>query len=581
MNLSRHKYDVAIIGSGIAGSILGTILARNGLKVLIFEAKSHPRFAIGESMILETSEILRSMAELYSIPELAYFSSENYFSYIGTSHGVKRHFSYLYHSKNQHQNPEQSLQAVIPKQPYGHELHLYRQDSDYFLMTTAIRYGATVLQNTGVKDVEIDSEGVQVIAESGDHFEADYIVDAGGFRSLLANKFDLRDNNLQTHSRAIFTHMVNVPCYHHTGSSQADFGIPFRLSEGTLHHLFAGGWLWVIPFDNRSQATNPLCSVGLMLDARIHPPQPNMSPEEEFYSFIANFPDMSFQLQPAKAVRSWTRTGRIQYTSKKIIGDRFCLLGHAAGFVDPLFSKGLYTSLTSLSLAANLLLEAKKTGDYSAAKFQPLEDVTRAFLKNHDRLIANAYRTFSYYQLWSLYSVLWLLGAYCELLKLTTIRANAVNREDYYQQLQGLKLVGGGFTEFESLQEQIYTILENTNFELEEELDRAVMHIKSLYSQIEWMPDAFEQVIRGKNHLPASKIRPSIFKHKGGFLGLGAYRQHFFGNLTLSSLVKLFFQEKAKYSVFALNLRKKGYLSFERSIISIMVAIRLTNGRAI
>ena len=63
MAFSRNKFDVAIIGSGIAGSSLGAILARNGLKVVIFEAKSHPRFAIGESMILETSETLRAMAE--------------------------------------------------------------------------------------------------------------------------------------------------------------------------------------------------------------------------------------------------------------------------------------------------------------------------------------------------------------------------------------------------------------------------------------------------------------------------------------------------------------------------------------
>ena len=218
MKLYSQKFDVAIIGSGITGSSLGSILARHGLKVIIFEAKSHPRFAIGESMILETSEMLRAMSEIYSVPELAYFSSENYFAHIGSSHGVKRHFSYLYHSKNQAQNPELVLQAVIPKQPYGHELHLYRQDSDYFLMTIAIRYGATVLQNTAVKDVEINPTGVQIIAESGDCIEADYIVDAGGCRSVLANKFNLRDSSyLQTHSRAIFTHMVNVPCYHQRG----------------------------------------------------------------------------------------------------------------------------------------------------------------------------------------------------------------------------------------------------------------------------------------------------------------------------------------------------------------------------
>ena len=561
MKLYSQKFDVAIIGSGFAGSSLGAILARHGLKVIIFEANSHPRFAIGESMILETSEMLRAMAEIYSVPELAYFSSENYFSHIGTSHGVKRHFSYLHHSKNQAQNPTHLLQAVIPKQPYGHELHLYRQDSDYFLMTTAIRYGATVLQNTGVKDVEIESTRVQIIAESGEHFEANYIVDAGGFRSLLANKFDWRENNLQTHSRAIFTHMVNVPCYHHIGTSQANFDIPFRLSEGTLHHLFEGGWLWIIPFDNYSQATNPLCSVGLMLDPRLYPMRKDISPEEEFYSVIAKFPSISSQLQPAKAVRNWTRTGRIQYSSKKIVGDRFCLLGHAAGFVDPLFSKGLYTSLSSVSMLANLLLEAKDTKDYSAAKFQPLEDVTLAFLKNNDRLIANAYRTFSYYPLWSLYSVLWLLGAYCELLKLTTMRANTVNKEDYYEQMRSLKLVGGGFSQFESLEEQIYTILENTDLKGQEDCAQTVNKIEFLYSQIEWMPDAFREVLKGKNHLPAHKIRPSIFKRKGGFLGINTYRQHFFGNLTLSSLVNFFFKEKAKYSVFTLNLQKKGYIS--------------------
>ena len=376
---------------------------------------------------------------------------------------------------------EASFQSLLPK-----KIRIGTQDLKI----------AAIALSKGVKDVEINSAGVKVIAESGDYFEADYVVDAGGFRSLLANKFDLRDNNLQTHSRAIFTHMVNVPCYHHTGTSQTEFDIPFPLSEGTLHHLFEGGWLWVIPFDNHPQGTNSLCSVGLMLDPRIHSIRKEITPEEEFYSFIAKFPSISSQLQPAKAVRSWTRTGRIQYSSKKIIGDRFCLLGHAAGFVDPLFSKGLYTSLTSVSVAANLLLEAKKTGDYSTAKFQPLEDVTLGFIKNNDRLIANAYRSFSYYPLWSLYSVLWLLGAYCELLKLTTMRANAVNREDYYRQLRSLKLVGGGFTEFESLQEQIYTILDNNDFGSKEDCDRAVRNIKSLYSQIEWMPDAFEQVLR-------------------------------------------------------------------------------------
>ena len=89
---ARERYDITIIGSGISGSSLGAILARHGLRVIIFEAGVHPKFAVGESMILETSETMRAMAELFDMPELAFFSSEHYLAQIGTSHGFKRHF---------------------------------------------------------------------------------------------------------------------------------------------------------------------------------------------------------------------------------------------------------------------------------------------------------------------------------------------------------------------------------------------------------------------------------------------------------------------------------------------------------
>ncbi len=125
-------FDVAIIGSGIAGSSLAAVLAKHGQRVGVFEAKSHPKFSIGESMILETSETMRALANLYDVPELACFSSENYLPLIGSSHGVKRHFSYLHHTAGAAYRPQRALQAVIPKAPHGHELHLYRQDVDAF-----------------------------------------------------------------------------------------------------------------------------------------------------------------------------------------------------------------------------------------------------------------------------------------------------------------------------------------------------------------------------------------------------------------------------------------------------------------
>ena len=71
MHEKKVNYDVAIVGSGIGGSTLAAILARHGLSVIVFEAGAHPRFTIGESMILETSEVMRALAEYYDVPEMA------------------------------------------------------------------------------------------------------------------------------------------------------------------------------------------------------------------------------------------------------------------------------------------------------------------------------------------------------------------------------------------------------------------------------------------------------------------------------------------------------------------------------
>ena len=546
-NLEPQTYDVAIIGSGMAGSSLAAILAKQGLKVLVFEAKTHPRFSIGESMILETSETMRAMAELYDVPELAYFSSENYFPLIGTSHGVKRHFSYLHHAEGQTPDASKALQAIIPKEPHGHELHIFRQDSDTFLVNTAISYGATVLQNTPVDALEINKVGVR-IQTAQTTYVADYIVDAGGFNSPIAKKFALRNFDLQTHSRAIFTHMVDLKTFHAVAVDRRTLGVPFDMSEGTLHHVFEGGWLWVIPFNNHAKSTNPLCSVGLMLDPRIHPKRDELSAEEEFFDFIERFPSIKAQFEGAKAVRPWTRTGRIQYSSKEVVGDRWALLGHAAGFVDPLFSKGLYISLTSVSLLAYLLLEAQGTKDYSRRAFMGLEEKTLAYLKTNDALVASAYKSFTNHKLWHTYSVVWLLGAYTELVKLMSVRSAARDRTDYFKGTQGLALAGGGFAEFGALAEKIDGVIDSLEPFDEEACAQANLQIKKLLLDLSWMPKSFRDVLNGKNHLPKRKLRFGLLRAQRGFLGDGAYKAHFFGALSTRDLITSFIKEKANYA---------------------------------
>ena len=548
--MTQPLFDVAIIGTGLAGTALAAILARQGQSVLMFEAGSHPRFAIGESLILETSETMRALATLYDVPEIAYFSTENFMPHIGTSHGIKRHFGFLQHFPGQPHDPHHTLQAVIPREPHGHELHLFRQDSDQQMLTAAIAHGATVLQKTPVTEVDFDDDGVTIHAPQGAAYRARYIVDAGGFRSPLAQKFDLRHTDLRTHSRALFTHMVGVTPYQKAVAPDLQYDLPFPMSEGTLHHLFDGGWLWVIPFNNHAQATNPLCSVGLLLDPRRHPLPEGLTPEEEFRAFINRYPSMAAQFTQARAVRDWTRTGRIQYGSRRVVGDRWALLGHAAGFIDPLYSKGLYASLTAVSLTAHLLLQAQKTGDYSAAAFGELERQSQVFLESFDRLVANSYKSFAHPKLWQVYAVMWLLGAYTELVKLNMMRARAGHdREAYYRELGELKLVGGGFAEFDVVAAQIDALFETVDPGDEAAVDETVRQANAIFAAIDWMADPFRALLQGKTSLPRNKLRLSLLKKDEGFMGHGAYRAHFFRDMTMANILRYGAREKIVYSV--------------------------------
>lgn len=550
---SETSYELAIVGGGIAGCMLGAAMARNGVKVAIIESATYPKFAIGESMILETSELMRSLALVFDVPELEHFSAENYLPVIGGSHGVKRHFSYLPHQRGKQSCPGDVLQAVIPQRPYGHELHIHRQDSDYYFATVAVRYGATLLQNTPVTDIVTDADGVRIHISAGPAINADYVVDASGFRSVLAQKHELRTSELQTHTRGMFTHMTGVRSFHATNTTARELGIPYSLAEGTLHHVFDGGWLWVIPFNNHPESSNDLCSVGLLLDPRIHGDVPDFSPQQEFEEFVRMYPDIAGHLEGGTAVRDWVRAGRLQYSSTQVAGDRFCLLGHAAGFIDPLFSKGLHTSLAAVLTFGRQFLQARKTKDYSRENFLDVEEQTLRYVAANDVLVANAIKSFGNASLWRVYSVIWILGAYLELVRLTGYRQSLLK---HCQTLQDrldftppeLRLVGGGYSEFDKLATDVDKIITELDMADAAAVNAAVTTIRQRILSEKWVPYSHRAIARGATHLPKRKFSWRLFMSEGGLLGRADYKKHFFGDTNVFDLAFFMLKERLRYS---------------------------------
>lgn len=558
-------FDLAIIGGGIGGAMLASAMARHGVSVLVLEAGTHPKFAIGESMILETSEIMRSLAAMFDVPELEYFSSEYFSPEIGGAHGVKRHFSYLPHKEGEPARAENLIQAVIPEHPYGHETHIYRQDSDYFYLATAVKYGATVRQRRLVADVLIDKAGaklaVKVEGGGAETYRARYVADAGGFRSVLADKYGLRRKDLKTATRGLFTHMTGVRSYHERDLSAAEMGAPFSLAEGTLHHVFEGGWLWVIPFNNHPCSTNDLCSVGLLLDPRIHGPAPDLPPDEEFWRFVARYPSIARHLEGARAVRDWTRAESLQYASREIVGDRFALIGHAAGFIDPLFSKGLYTTLAAVMTFGQIFLAARENGDFSRERFLPLERQTLAFVAANDRLVANAIKSFARPELWRVYSVIWILGAYLELVRLTTFRMALLKRPAGAARRSvsppPLALVGGGYAPFLALADDVDQQIEALDLNDDLATAACVDAMRRRLRAETWIPLGHRAIAEGARALPRRKFTWRLFAAKGGVLGAPDYRRHFFYDTNLFKLGLFLLKDRIRYSRTAIARRHR------------------------
>jgi FADH2 O2-dependent halogenase len=423
-----EQCDVLIVGSGLAGSVSAAILARQGKKVVMVDAASHPRMAIGESMTPQLIEWLHILALRFDVPELKHLLDiKAVTKYIGPHHGRKQSFGFMRHTPGNEPDPREATQFVIPKL-LTEASHLFRQDTDTYYFNVAAKYGAVTRQNWRVADLDFDDDGVTVTGQNGEVFRARYLIDASGFRSLLAEKFDLREKpaRFKHHSRSMFTHYIGVKPFdevcHHPNSLRPPAAAPW--SGGTMHHLIERGWFWIIPFNNFKGSMNPITSVGLTFDERLYPKPKDMTPEEEFNKYLDMYPAVKRQFEGATRVREWVSTDRLQYSSKQSIGYRWCLMSHAAGFLDPLFSRGLSNTFEVVYALISRLIPALDDDDFAVERFEYVETVERGLLHYNDALVNSSYISFNHFPLWNAVFRVWSAFLTPGVMRLTRARQN-------------------------------------------------------------------------------------------------------------------------------------------------------------
>ena len=384
--------DVIILGAGIAGTTLALALRRQGLDVHLIDRHTHPRFATGESTLPTTSFWMKLIAERWKVPELHYIATASSLNeHVSPTSGMKKNVGFVYH-RQRRTTPLHSVYIPIQGAATGGygESHLFRQDVDAYLYHEAIAAGVRGSVDTEIRSIKIHRAWIALTTAQGHTYRARFVADASGYGSVLSKKLKLRKTrpSLRTRSRALFTHMSDVKPFDAFYSSPTRDD---RWHNGTLHHFFDGGWLWVIPFDNHPRSKNRLCSVGLNLDLDRHPDQKQRTGADEWTVFLRRFPSIGQQFRDAKAVRGWTVTKRLQYENKQTVGDRYWISPQAGGNVDALYSRGLLHTFQGMAAAIQLILKAFRDNEFTRERLLPLEDQQRNLLRSHDALVYGSY----------------------------------------------------------------------------------------------------------------------------------------------------------------------------------------------
>jgi len=118
----------------------------------------------------------------------------------------------------------------------------------------------------------------------------------------------------------------------------------------------ANKWFWIIPI------TDKKTSVGVVMDADEFA-QAKQSPAEIFTRIWQSSAVMRDRMSNATLVNAIQTTSDFSYYNRRLVGPRLLRVGDAAGFMDPIFSAGVYLAMYSGRLAARVVLESLAAGD--------------------------------------------------------------------------------------------------------------------------------------------------------------------------------------------------------------------------
>jgi FADH2 O2-dependent halogenase len=408
--------EVAIVGSGFAGSLVARVLAVLGYDVVLLERGTHPRFAIGESSTPLANLSLERIGIRYGLEDCYQLATHGRWvdNLPHLRRGLKRGFTFYRHHPGQPVDSaalaaERLLVAASPNDELS-DSHWLRADVDHHFVREAVAAGVDYRDRAEISSAEFRGAGMMLRgSRNGAPFElgAQFLIDASGPGGFLARQLSIPSALGATHTRSslVYGHFDGV---RKIGDVFPDLPAgPYADDWAAVHHIIDEGWMYSLRFDDG------LTSAGFLLTPRGVAPLRSAGDDARgmWRELLSRYPTLQRAFGDATPLMPIKYRNEIQHRLARAAGERWVLMPHAFAFVDPLFSTGIAWSLRAVERLA-LAFEAATSG----RRIPDLDFIERydrtlaAEADQIDLVVAGAYDAMAHFDLFATQAMLYFIA---------------------------------------------------------------------------------------------------------------------------------------------------------------------------